>query len=187
MRVILASKSPRRQALLTKVFPNFDIIEADIDETIDDRTAPEIQVMTLALRKAQHVYDGIIDKQGILVIGSDTLCFMQGKRYGKPKDYADAVRMLTEFSGKTHYVFSAVALVSSAEARVFYDVSEVHFLRLTDEDIKTYLDKFPPLDKAGSYGIQDNMVVAGYTGSFDNIMGLPTEKLTKEMESYAKV
>ena len=174
--VLLCSASPRRRDLLHKIVSEFDVTKSNAEETSRYRR-PHLRVMDLARIKGQAV--PCEDK---LVIASDTLVYRRGKYYGKPKDRADAFQMLSELSGEKHDVYTGVYLRKNGEEILFYDRASVRFKSLTEEEINRYLDEFSPLDKAGAYGVQDGVVVKGYQGSFDTIMGLPTEKLGDMLE-----
>ena len=175
--VLLCSASPRRRELLRKLVEDFDVTASGADEK-SRYLRPHLRVMDLAKKKGESVSD---DKR--LVIASDTIVYRNGKYYGKPKDRQDAVRMLKELSGGWHSVYTGVYLKKGAMVKSFYDRADVLFKNLSDEEIESYLDKFSPFDKAGAYGIQDGVVVEKYEGSFDTIMGLPTEKLGVVLEA----
>lgn len=171
--IILASASPRRQELLKKIFEEFSVVAANVDETPSSHRPKKI-AMELAERKALCVFNG-----KDTVIASDTIV-VSGKRVlGKPKDRKDAVDTLSGLSGKWHKVITGVCIVSDREKSVFYDVSRVKFKKLSLKEIENYVDAFKPFDKAGSYGIQDGVCVEKIIGSYDNIMGLPTEKISE--------
>lgn len=176
MKVLLCSASPRRRELLHKLVKDFSVTKCDAEETSPYRR-PHFRVMDLAREKGRSVTD-----QEALVIASDTLVYRKGRYYGKPKDQEDAFRMLEELSGVTHSVYTGVYIRSRGKEILFYDRALVRFHRLSEKAIRSYLDDFAPYDKAGSYGVQDGIVVKDYTGSFDTIMGLPTEKLGEILE-----
>ncbi len=169
--VLLCSASPRRRALLHKVVEDFDVTSSSAEERSAYRR-PHLRVMDLAKKKGESVCE-----DNRLVISSDTIVYRKGKYYGKPKDAAEAFEMLKELSGVWHSVYTGVCLKKGTVERVFYDRADVLFKKLSDEEIERYIEEFAPLDKAGAYGVQDGVVVERYQGSFDTIMGLPTEKL----------
>ena len=175
-KVLLCSASPRRRELLGKLVSNFDVTSSGAEET-SRYLRPHFRVMDLARCKGRSALS-----EGRLVIASDTLVYRGGKYYGKPHDRADAIAMLRELSGVWHSVYTGVYLARNGEETLFYDRADVRFKTLTDEEIERYVDEYAPLDKAGAYGIQDGVVVEKYTGSFDTIMGLPTEKLKNYLE-----
>ena len=175
-KVVLCSASPRRRELLHKLIRAFDVTSSDKEEC-SRYLRPHLRVMDLARQKGEGV-----SAIGALVISSDTLVYRGGRYYGKPKDREDAFRMLRELSGVEHSVYTGVCLRFGETEQVFYDRAGVRFRDLTDEEIDRYLEQFTPFDKAGAYGVQDGVVVQRYSGSFDTIMGLPTEKLGKILE-----
>ncbi len=174
-KIILASQSPRRKELLRKITEDFEVITSDVEET--EEGEPLQIAEENALRKGRAV-------PGYFVLSCDTVVASDGRVYGKPKDEEDAVRMLTELSGKTHYVISAVYFRVRGEEHTFSDQAEVTFYPLTKKEIENYVKEYRPLDKAGAYGIQDGVCVRSYKGSFDTIMGLPTEKLACFWKEY---
>ncbi len=195
MYVILASNSPRRRELFSKIYPDFTVLPADVDESLSPGTPPEAGVEILARRKAEHTFEmalksGMVpSEERLVVLGSDTVVALDGQIIGKPKDEEDAKRILRLLSGKTHQVFTGVCFVTPRGARVAAEKSEVRFRALSESDIEAYVSTGSPLDKAGAYGIQDGAVVAGYTGSYTNIVGLPcelTEKLLEEIRREEK-
>lgn len=174
-RLVLASASPRRRELLGGAGYVFDVIPADVDENAIKAKKPRSLVKRLASAKARAVYDNV---GNAVVIGADTVVYRR-KTYGKPVDCADAKRMLKELNGKTHAVYTGVCILSENGEQCFAVRSLVRFKKMTDGEIKRYVEECKPLDKAGAYGIQDKQVVGGYRGSYSNIVGLPVEKLTK--------
>lgn len=175
-KVLLCSASPRRRELLAKIVSSFDVAASGADES-SAYSRPHLRVMELAARKAS-----VVSPKGRVVISSDTLVYRGGEYYGKPKNRRDAERMLKELSGVWHYVYTGVCVKTDEEEILFYDRAEVLFRDLSDKEIDSYIDKYDPLDKAGAYGVQDGVVVKKYKGSFDTIMGLPTEKLGDILE-----
>lgn len=180
MRIILASKSPRRRELLSGIYENFEIITAETDETLPGDIHPREGVAMLAVRKGAAVRDIVGDDA--LIISSDTLVELGGVPLGKPKDEADAERMLTELSGKAHNVHTGVAV--HYRGRVFSgsDTTAVIFRDTTTAEIREYIATGEPMDKAGSYAIQGlgGKFVSGYEGDYDTVVGLSV-RLTKEL------
>ena len=181
MQIILASASPRRRQLLKKIVEDFTVEPAVGEEVCKEGLTPA----QTACRLAENKCDEVFARHGdCLVVASDTIVVFNGKILGKPKDKADAVKTLTELSGNVHSVITAVCVRSAKGKRVDYDESEVTFNRLSPEFILSYVEGGSPMDKAGSYGIQDGGIVASYQGSYENIVGLPlhlTKKLIDEM------
>ena len=179
MRYILASKSPRRRELLSEIVKEFDIVTKEVDETLPSDIHPQRGVEILAVRKGEAVAKEAPDA---LVISSDTLVELGGVPLGKPKDEADAVRMLTSLSGKAHNVHTGVAV--HYNGRVFSGVATtaVHFREMTMAEILDYVKSGDPMDKAGAYGIQSGggKFVSGYDGDYDTVVGLSVA-LTKKL------
>ena len=185
MKLILASKSPRRKDILSEFGYKFNIVTADFDE-VCFLNNPEKTAQENALGKAKATFNAINDKE-IIVIGSDTVVAIDGKILGKPKDKADAFNMLKSLSGKTHQVISGYALIGENFEKVGFDKSLVTFNNLSDRLINEYVESGSPLDKAGAYGIQDDFpIVKSYQGSLYNVIGLPIEKISPVLNSILK-
>lgn len=187
MRVILASKSPRRRELIAslgkKMGFDFEIIVSEVNEDVEDGISPEEAVRILALRKGRAVADSV--ESDALVISSDTLVELGGVALGKPCDEADAIRMLTSLSDNGHFVRTGVAVHYKGRVCSGVASTEVIFFPLSGEEIKAYVDSGEPMDKAGAYGIQGGAgkFVKEYRGDFDTVVGLSlalTERLIKE-------
>ena len=191
--VILASGSPRRKELLTQAGIAFEVITSDADET-PTKTVPAEIVMELSKRKGEDVYErleqeGRIDKTGeTLIISADTLVFFKDERLGKPKDQADAFRMIKELSGDVHDVITGVTLtyVNQGQKKqvCFYEKTEVSVYDLTDEEIDVYIATGEPMDKAGAYAIQGffGKYIKGINGEYANVVGLPIARLYHEIK-----
>lgn len=177
MRYILASASPRRKELLMQILPAFEVIPSRCDESVNLSLFPEQMACSLAETKCEEVY---LKNPGATVIGCDTVVVFEGRILGKPKDREDAVRTLKMLSDKTHYVITGVCVRNKYEKRTDYERTEVRFNQLSDEFIEHYVDTGSPMDKAGSYGIQDGGLVKEYYGSYTNVVGLPV-RLTKQL------
>ncbi len=175
-RLILASKSPRREEILRDMGYEFDIIPSSVDESKITKRRASSLVKALASAKAQDVYTQCKDS---IVIGADTIVVRQGKVYGKPSSRDNATKMLSSLNNKWHKVQTGVCVVKDGKIKSFVVTSFVRFKNLTDEDIARYVDECNPLDKAGAYGIQDRQIVQKYVGSYQNIVGLPKEKLAR--------
>ena len=183
MEWILASASPRRKQLLAELVEQFDILPAKGEESLPDGCLPERAVQLLARQKAEEIAMLPLAK-GKAVLGADTVVAYGGEILGKPKDEADAKRMLTMLSGNTHEVFTGVCIAYPTENGHEFDTraacTKVVFFPLTEEQIDGYIKSGSPMDKAGAYGIQDGGLVERIEGSFSNVVGLPVE-LLKEM------
>ena len=181
---ILASASPRRKQLFGEVVENFEIVVATGEETAHGEP-PEILVQLLAKQKAEEVASLPIAK-GKCVLGADTVVAYNGEILGKPKDKADAKRMLTMLSGKTHEVYTGVCMSypigDTRKTLLAADCTKVVFHTLDEAFIDSYIEGGSPMDKAGAYGIQDGGLVEKIEGSFTNVVGLPVE-LCKKMVS----
>ena len=183
MRVILASKSPRRRELLRELFDSFDIVTAEVDETLPDTIHPKDGVEILAIRKGAPV---ALDAPDALVISSDTLVELDGVPLGKPADESDAKKMLLALSGNTHRVHTGVAVHYNGRVVSGVDSTAVSFRDLCESEIDEYIATGEPMDKAGAYGIQGKggALVSGYKGSFDTVVGLSvalTKRLCEEI------
>lgn len=195
MKVILASRSPRRRELLEEAGVQFEVHVADVDEglTPQEREDPAAAACMLADRKAGVVAQEILDTptpptEPILVIGADTMVVLDGQIFGKPHSASEAVGMLRKLSGRVHKVITGVAAWGimpgengkvSAGHSTFYETSKVAFRELTDKEILVYVGEGECYDKAGSYAIQagGGQFVKSYEGPLDNIIGLPVQRL----------
>lgn len=175
-RLILASASPRRRELLASLGLKFDVVVAEVTEHEEAATDPRAMVAHNAALKADWV---AARHPAALVLGADTTVFIDGAALNKPRDAADARAMLRRLAGRTHTVFTGVAARRERDGLRLDEgvASEVTFLTLTEAVIEAYLARVNTLDKAGGYGIQEHgeMIVAGHTGSWTNIVGLPLE------------
>ena len=185
--LILASASPRRAELLRQLQPEFQIVPSDAEEILDGQLSPLELCQLNAHRKARAVAKKIPDS---LVLGADTLVFLDGEIMGKPRDLTDARRMLTRLQGRTHQVVTGVSLIHLRGHRehLFAVSTDVVFRPLTDKQVGSYLSKMNPLDKAGAYAIQEHgdMIVSEISGSYSNVVGLPVEWVAEELESWEK-
>ncbi|MDO4535788.1 MAG: Maf-like protein [Clostridium perfringens] len=187
MEIVLASKSPRRQELLRRIVDNFKIIESNFDEdSIKFNGDIEEYVKSLAMGKALNVKRDIENKS--LIIGVDTVVFYDNKILGKPKNYDDAYSMLSALSGNTHKVYSGVCIFDTEklESKSFVCETKVKFSKINKSQIEKYIMSKEPMDKAGAYGIQGlgGVFVEKIEGCYYNVMGLPLNKLNKELSSY---
>ena len=179
MLIVLASSSPRRRELLERAGVEFEVIPSPADEIHDESMLPADLCEANAVLKAEAVAISYPDR---LVIGADTLVFIGDRALGKPRSLDDAREMLRLLSGRTHRVCSGVCVIFPGGRReVFHDLTEVDFRILDDEMIGGYFELVNPLDKAGAYGIQEHgdKLVAEIRGSFENVMGLPVERVVE--------
>lgn len=181
-RIILASQSPRRRDLLDQVGIAHEVRPADVDETPWPGEAPAAHAERLARAKALAVAGAAPDA---LVIGSDTIVVVDGDILGKPRDDADAVRMLRRLAGRTHQVLTAVAVARGAEVRTAVERVDVTFGPLDEGRIADYVATGEPRDKAGGYGIQGigAMLVERIAGDYFAVMGLPVFRLVRLLEA----
>lgn len=177
MKYILASASPRRRELLSHILPEFEVIPATGAEKVNLSLFPEQMACALAESKCDEVF---AKNPAATVIGCDTIVVFGQEILGKPKDREDAYNTLKRLSGKTHFVITAVCVRNKFKKVTDFDKTEVKFNVLSDEFIKIYVDGGSPLDKAGSYGIQDGGLVKEYFGNYTNVVGLPVP-LTKKL------
>lgn len=177
--VVLASRSPRRLALLSRTGFTVRVIVSDVPEILDPALSPEANAEVLARLKAEHVARDV--EEGI-VLGADTIVVLDHHVLGKPEDEEDAVRMLSLLSGRTHTVYTGYALVERPSGRVVSGVEEtqVTFRVLPEEEIRAYVRGGSPMDKAGAYGIQDDygaVFVTRIEGCYYNVVGLPLARI----------
>lgn len=176
-KIVLASGSPRRKELISTLGIPFDIKTGEDNEKTS-YIKPHLKVMDIAAHKSDF-YTPTSDE---VVISADTIVYLNGKIYGKPKTVENAIKMIKELSGKTHTVYTGVVIKTLTKKIAFYDKSYVTFNKLSDSSITKYVEDFRPLDKAGAYGIQDGQIVKRYIGSYTNIVGLPMEKLKEKLK-----
>lgn len=182
-KVILASGSPRRRELMAGLGMNYEVrILPDVDESYPDTLQREEIPLYIAKEKAD-VYIPMMQPDE-LIITADTIVWLDGKVLGKPRDREDALQMLRTMSGRTHEVFTGVCITTTDWQRSFTAQTEVRFATLSEDEIIYYVDNFKPMDKAGAYGVQEWIGFIGVeniSGSYYNIMGLPVQKLYREL------
>jgi septum formation protein len=184
--LILASASPRRLELLRQLGVEFKVMPSDTPELHHDQlTGWEVSEIN-AYRKARAVAKKFPDA---LVLGADTVVLLDSRLYGKPKTLEEAYEMLEQLQGRTHEVVTAICLLHLREHRqkIFADTTSVTFRPLDAVKIRRYLTRVNPLDKAGAYAIQEegDLLVEQISGSYTNVMGLPVERLTEELRTWA--
>lgn len=196
MRIILASKSPRRKDLMALITPDFEIMSEEVDERAIEESvrqnggSPSDVQIELARAKAKAVFDVLDEKtqQDAVVIGSDTSVVCGDEILGKPADKDDARRMLTMLSGRTHEVISGVCVKTAMGEEAFVEITKVKFGALDDyqkELIERYINTDEPYDKAGAYGIQQGgaLLVETVEGDYFSVVGLPVRKLSQVLEN----
>lgn len=171
MKLVLASKSPRRSEILKTAGFEFTVRVADADETIPDGTSPEDAVVMLAARKAMAVKRA----EDETILGADTVVVLDNEILGKPKNREEAFEMLKALSGRVHSVLTGVCLIEKGRSMTFFEETKVEFLPLTDREIYAYTDTNEPYDKAGAYGVQGyaSKFVRRINGDYFNVVGLP--------------
>ena len=175
---ILASRSPRRQELLRMLGISFTVSDSEVEETFPEGLLKSEIPVYLAKLKANPLLSALREKD--LLITADTVVFLNGEIIGKPANHAEAEEILQKLSGKEHQVISGVCLSSVEKQVSFHSMSKVRFKKLRTEEIQFYIKTYKPFDKAGAYGIQEWIGLAGITrieGSYTNIMGLPVQEL----------
>lgn len=193
--IILASQSPRRHSLIKKIVSGFDVVTPEFDEKLSSSNYTDDAIKSLSLQKALSVLNthkesgaGICLYKNCFIISADTMVVLDSKIYGKPKDEADALKMLKDLSGKTHFVVTAVTVLDSDTKKAITDVVKTYvtFQNLSDELISEYVKNRKPLDKAGAYGIQEmgSEFIKNVDGDLENVIGFPTRKV-KEMLAQA--
>ncbi len=202
-QIILASASPRRKELLEQIGLEFEIVPAKGEEVIT-KTKPEEVVMELSRQKALEVagmvsqygtlHDDIMTPQDMLVIGADTVVAAENESgnpeiLGKPKDEADAYRMLAMLSGKVHSVYTGVTLVfidksGKAGAHTFYEKTDVHMRHMSELEIQRYIATGESMDKAGAYAVQGKSAIhiEKIDGDYNNVVGLPISRIYYELQ-----
>jgi septum formation protein len=183
--LILASASPRRAELLRQLGVEFKVVTSDVPELHhEELTAQEVSQIN-AYRKARSVAKKLPDS---LVLAADTLVYMDTRLFGKPANLEDAYQMLEQLQGRTHHVVTAICLLHLREHRqkVSAERTAVTFHPLDAPKIRRYLNRVNPLDKAGAYAIQENgdLIIERISGSYTNVVGLPLERLTTELNLW---
>lgn len=190
MKIYLASASPRRRELLERLGISFAVVPAQGEEHITE-DSPQDVVVELARQKAGEIYEKLMEaktgEEDVLVIGADTVVCCDGVILGKPGSAKDAERMLRRLSGRTHQVYTGVALWMRERGEPvrhsFYEKTDVTMYELPESDIVAYVSSGEPMDKAGSYGIQGTgaVFVRSIAGDYNNVVGLPVARLYQEL------
>lgn len=182
MRLILASKSPRRKEILQMLGVPFTVETADTDES-SDLTDPALLTEELASRKGRAILDRLTaegrDLSDTVIFSCDTVVSVAGEILGKPRDEEDACRMLSLYSGRAHLVVSGISLMGMGKTAVSHDTTTVEFDTMSPEEIRAYVRAERPYDKAGAYAIQGaaSAFIRGIRGDFYNVVGLPVHRL----------
>lgn len=178
-KIILASSSPRRKKILEDMGLDFEIIPSNFEEVLDSLEFTYEKIEALAYQKAKAVADELINCKNNgakLILSADTVVVLNEKILGKPKDEKEAIAMLKDLSGNRHSVVTSICAINldNSESKLLSTTSYVEFEALSEETIKDYIKQYNPLDKAGSYGIQElpDNFVKEIEGSFENIIGL---------------
>jgi len=181
-KIILASTSPRRKELLTDILTDFTIVPSPGKE-IHCQETPLPELCCINAQSKASAIAGLEKYEQSLVIGADTLVYIDDTRLGKPKNKEEAIATLRKLSGRTHMVCTGVCVIQAGQVHTFSQITEVSFKTLTDSDIESYLELVNVMDKAGSYAIQEhgNMLVDKIIGNYNNVVGLPTRRLRKKL------
>lgn len=188
MRLILASASPRRIQLLHQIGLTAEVIPSHTEEKISSEN-PEEVVQALARQKAEDVYARLLSEGNVgdatVVIGADTVVSVDNHILGKPKSHEEAAEMIAFLSGRTHQVYTGVAVITPKESRSFAEMAAVTVYPLSPEELRSYAESEEPMDKAGAYGIQGSFgkFVKGIQGDYNAIVGLPVARLYQELKS----
>lgn len=181
MKIVLASKSPRRKELLDLLKINYEIKVSNAEETIEEGLTIEEQAKKLSYIKAKTVFDETIGDR--IVIGSDTMVVKNGKIYGKPKDDEDALKILKELNGTNHQVITGLAVLvkkdNKYEEYLDYDITDVYLKNMTEQEMKNWINTGEASDKAGAYAIQGefSVFIERINGNYATVVGLPIHKV----------
>jgi septum formation protein len=184
-RIILASRSPRRQQLLQELGLTFEVVIKEYPETYPGGLDGKSIAEHISREKALSFRNDLSDND--IVIAADTVVWCNNKLLGKPHDYSDAAFMLGEISGRTHEVITGVTLLSAKKEKTFSVSSKVTFDPLSEDEIDYYIRNYKPFDKAGAYGIQEwigLIACSSIEGSYFNVVGLPVRTLYKELQKF---
>jgi len=185
-KIILASGSPRRKQLLEWAGIPFEVKVSDCEENYPEELTPNEIAIHIAENKAVSVQNtlGDTNRNGYTIVAADTIVVLNNKIIGKPTSPEDAIKILTELSGKTHHVITGVCILQKEKKIVFAEKTEVSFHKLSLSQIEYYVENYQPFDKAGAYAIQEWIGLIGIqsiNGDFYNVMGLPVSKVVQEL------
>ncbi|MCS7014032.1 MAG: Maf family protein [Chloroherpetonaceae bacterium] len=188
MKLVLASKSPRRQSLLRLTGIPFETIEVNVDESFSPLLSPAEIVQGLSERKARYALEQYPHLQdNAVVLSADTIVVIDNSVLNKPQDFSQAVQMLTRLQGRTHEVFTGFALLGAGQVHLDYERTAVTFAPMTQAEIEHYIQTAQPFDKAGSYGIQDDFgacFIERIEGCYYNVVGLPLAKVYRALKAF---
>lgn len=188
LKLILASQSPRRRELLESAGFEFTVAHVKVSETIDENLNAEENASQIATDKAEACEDqhNYLKSKGYLILAADTIVVVDDQILGKPVDPAEAEAFLRLLSGRSHRVITGLSLIESDSPKTWrgFDSTEVVFKKLSDEEIRTYVESGEPMDRAGAYAIQGaaGKFVSEYKGSWSNVVGLPLERLESALK-----
>lgn len=184
-RIILASRSPRRQQLLRQLGLSFDVVIRDFDESYPEALSGKDIAEFISANKASSFRDELTGND--IVITADTIVWCDNKVLGKPVDLEDALKILMAISGNTHEVITGVSIISKTKEVSFSESTKVTFEEMMEEEMRFYAERFKPYDKAGAYGIQEWIGLAACSrieGSYFNVVGLPVQRLYAELKKF---
>lgn len=184
-KIILASKSPRRQQLLAGLELDFEVRTKDVDESFPPELQAEEIALYLSKIKADAFKAEMADNE--LIITADTIVWINHHVMNKPESREEALAMLSELNGNIHKVYTGVSITTGSKEVHFFDETEVEFMRLTPRELEYYFDNYNPVDKAGSYGVQELIGYIGIKkldGSYFNVMGLPVHLLYDHLRKF---
>jgi septum formation protein len=185
IKLILGSKSPRRKYILEQAGFQFEVLTKDVEEVYPPETPVREVPEYLAKLKAEAIAKDT--PKDAVVITSDTIVLLDGIIYGKPVGKADAIRILQTLSGNMHEVITGVCIVQGERSLTFSETTKVYFDVLNDDEIEWYVDNFEVMDKAGAYAVQEGIGLIGITGmdgDYFNVMGLPMNRLYRELQVF---
>jgi septum formation protein len=179
--IILASGSPRRREILEKFGIKFKVLIPDVDELIDENKSPEDNVQRLSNEKADNVFNNQIFTNEV-IIAADTIVSLDNRIFGKPADENEAMKMLSELSGKIHSVYTGVTVRTDGFSDTFFSKTDVEFYTLKEQEIKDYIRSGEPFGKAGAYAIQGKgaLFIRAIYGDYYNVVGLPISELMRK-------
>ena len=185
-KIILASKSPRRQQLLKEMGIEFEVRTKSVDESFPNDLKKEQVALYLCEKKANAFLGEELNEMELLIT-ADTIVCLGNEILNKPADRGHAIQMIEKLSGKKHEVITGICLRSAEKRKSFFVSTDVYFKKLSRKEIEYYVDNYKPYDKAGSYGIQEWIGYVGIEkieGSYFNVVGLPTARLYEELKKF---